>query len=180
MKVGSSSSGPAREGLRILPVTVHSRRARPSATRPPRPDERVRHGLTIARELARHESAAACFEDRCRGGCSLGHPFDPVFIPHDSENRGVATRIDQERNPQVSGTFQRSPRSRNRPGSTSQGRDTGSNPLATTSPNVQVTGQVWGQIRPRACDLLAADPANFPRPLWITSSSSGVGTSIAS
>ena len=54
-------------------------------------------------------SAAASSDDRCKGGCSLGHPFDPVTIPHDIENRGVATRIDQERNPQVSGAFQRSP-----------------------------------------------------------------------
>jgi hypothetical protein len=44
-----------------------------------------------------------------KGDCSLGHPFHPLFIPHDNENRGVATRIDQERNPQVSGAFQRSP-----------------------------------------------------------------------
>jgi len=57
-------------------------------------------------------SAAASSEDRCKGGCSLGHPFDPVTIPHDIENRGVATRIDQERNPQVSGAFQRSPQVR--------------------------------------------------------------------
>jgi hypothetical protein len=35
--------------------------------------------------------------------------LDPVSIPHDIENRRVATRIDQERNPQVSGAFQRSP-----------------------------------------------------------------------
>jgi hypothetical protein len=59
--------------------------------------------------LADAVSAAASSEDRCKGGYSLGHPFDPVSIPHDIEKRGVATRIDQERNPQVSGAFQPSP-----------------------------------------------------------------------
>jgi hypothetical protein len=38
-----------------------------------------------------------------------GHPFDPASIPHGIENRGVATRIDEERNPQVSGAFRRPP-----------------------------------------------------------------------
>jgi hypothetical protein len=59
--------------------------------------------------LADALSAAASSEDRCKGGCSLGQPIDPVSIPHDNENRGVATRSDQERNRQVSGAFQRSP-----------------------------------------------------------------------
>ena len=31
------------------------------------------------------------------------------YLSHDNQDRGVATRIDQERNPQVSGAFQRSP-----------------------------------------------------------------------
>jgi len=59
--------------------------------------------------LADALTAAASSEDRCKGGCSLGHPFDPVSIPHDIENRRVATRVNQERNPQVSGDFHRSP-----------------------------------------------------------------------
>jgi hypothetical protein len=36
---------------------------------------------------------------------ALRHPFDPVSIPHDIENREVATGIDPELNRQVSGPF---------------------------------------------------------------------------
>src|SRR6266508_2869524 len=36
-------------------------------------------------------------------GCSPPHATDPVNIPHDVENRRVATRFDQELNPQISG-----------------------------------------------------------------------------
>jgi hypothetical protein len=53
-------------------------------------------------------------------------PFDPASIPHDIEDRGVATRIDQERNPPVSGNFRRSPQVTESAGSTAQGGDTGS------------------------------------------------------
>jgi len=35
----------------------------------------------------------------------LPTPGDPANIPHDVEDRGVATRIDQEPNPQISGPF---------------------------------------------------------------------------
>jgi hypothetical protein len=42
---------------------------------------------------------------RTKGGCSAPPPFDPASIPHDIEKRGVATGIDQERNPQVSRPF---------------------------------------------------------------------------
>jgi hypothetical protein len=38
-----------------------------------------------------------------QGGCSPPHTSNPVNIPHDVENRGVATRFDQELNPQISG-----------------------------------------------------------------------------
>jgi hypothetical protein len=38
-----------------------------------------------------------------QGGCSPPHATDPVNIPHDVENRRVATRFDQELNPQISG-----------------------------------------------------------------------------
>jgi hypothetical protein len=59
--------------------------------------------------LADALSAAESSEDRCRGGCKPRPPFCPVSISHDIENRAVATRIDQERSPQVSGACQRSP-----------------------------------------------------------------------
>jgi hypothetical protein len=36
--------------------------------------------------LADALSAAASSEDRCKGGCSLGQPIDPVSIPHDIGN----------------------------------------------------------------------------------------------
>jgi hypothetical protein len=71
-------------------------------------------------------------EDRCKGGCSVGPLFDPVSIPHDIENRGVATRIDKERIRRSAPLSNDRRRSRNRPGSTSQGGDTGSNPVGTT------------------------------------------------
>jgi hypothetical protein len=40
---------------------------------------------------------------RRKGGCSRDSPGDPVNIPHDIGNRGVATRTDEELRPQVSG-----------------------------------------------------------------------------
>ena len=38
-----------------------------------------------------------------QGGCSPPHATDPVEIPHDVENRRVATRFDHQLNPQISG-----------------------------------------------------------------------------
>jgi hypothetical protein len=70
---------------------------------------RARRAGVMPGLVRRRPQRGRVVEDRCKGGCSLGHPFDPVSIPHDIENRGVATRIDQERNPPVSGAFQRSP-----------------------------------------------------------------------
>ena len=89
-------------------VRKHRRHARPS--RPPA----LVSARTSRRCYARTGSRTPSARPRrpktdAKGGCSLGHPFDPVTIPHDIENRRVATRIDQERNPQVSGAFQRSP-----------------------------------------------------------------------
>ena len=72
-------------------------------------------------------------EGRRKGGCSPGTAGDPASIPHDVEDRGVATGIKQELNPQVSGLFHLRRRSQNRPGAPSQGGDTGSNPVGTTS-----------------------------------------------
>jgi hypothetical protein len=117
----------------------HRRHDRPS--RPPAPRICAHVAPVLCQDLlADALSAAASSEDRCKGGCSLGQPFDPVSIPHDIENRGAATRIDQERNPQVSGASNVRRRSRDRPGSTSQGGDTGSNPVGTTRAKCQVRG----------------------------------------
>jgi hypothetical protein len=43
--------------------------------------------------------------ERTKGGCTLPRPRDPVSIPHDVENRGVATGIDGELIAQVSSSL---------------------------------------------------------------------------
>jgi hypothetical protein len=43
------------------------------------------------------------------GGDTFAPSSDPVSIPHAIENRGVATRIERNWNPQVGGAFQRLP-----------------------------------------------------------------------
>ena len=91
-----------------------------------------------ARVLRNHRRCGIAETDR-KGGCSHASARDPVNIPHDNENRGEATRIDGELNPHVIGPFRMRRWSRNRLGSTSQGGDTGSNPVGTT--------QVIGHIR---------------------------------
>jgi hypothetical protein len=80
-------------------------------------------------------SSAPCSEDGRKGGDSAPHAGDPALIPHDIENRGVATGIDRQLNPQISGPFPPPHQVANRPGSTSQGGDTGSNPVAATRGN---------------------------------------------
>jgi hypothetical protein len=60
-------------------------------------------------------------------------PSDPASIPHDIEERGVATGPDPEPSLEVNRLFGHHRRSQNRPRSTSQGGDTGSNPVGTTS-----------------------------------------------
>jgi hypothetical protein len=84
-------------------------------------------------------------EDRGKVVVVPGAPDNPVNIPHDIEYRGLATGIDQKLNPEVSGVFGHHRRSQNRPGSASQGGDTGSNPVGTTSGN-----EIWAltQIHP--------------------------------
>ena len=67
-----------------------------------------------------------------QGGDTLQHAVDPVSIPHDVGNRGVATGIDRKLNPQVSAPFGLRRRSQTRSGAPSQGGDTGSNPVGTT------------------------------------------------
>ena len=46
---------------------------------------------------------SASSESRSTGGCSALPPFDSVSIPNDIEDREIATGIDQEAAPQVSG-----------------------------------------------------------------------------
>jgi hypothetical protein len=77
-----------------------------------------------------------------RTGSKRATPGDPVFIPHDVENRGVATGIDQEPDPQISGTLLPPPQITDSARSASQGGDTGSNPVGTTSENPQVSAMV--------------------------------------
>jgi hypothetical protein len=67
-----------------------------------------------------------------KGGCSLLSRFDPVYIPHDIENRRVATGIDEGRNSRLAALLPHLRRSRKRARPTSQGGDTGSNPVGTT------------------------------------------------
>jgi hypothetical protein len=87
-------------------------------------------------------SSAPCSEDRPKGGDSAPHASDPALIPHDIENRGVATGIDPQLNPQISGPFPPPHQVANRPGSTSQGGDTGSNPVGTTNARPEVRALV--------------------------------------
>ena len=84
---------------------------------------------------------------------ALRTPGDPANIPHDVENQGVATGIDQQPNPQISGPFGLRRRSRIRLGALSQGGDTGSNPVGTTrSEHVSESRDCpWPRIGPAAC-----------------------------
>ena len=86
-----------------------------------------------------------------RTGSKRAAPGEPVFIPHDVENRGVATGIDQEPNPQISGTFPPPPQVIDSARAPSQGGDTGSNPVGTTRKS---TGQ-------RACPAPGRRSAPF-------------------
>jgi hypothetical protein len=75
-----------------------------SARRTDRGRRRARGGLRLAgswAEIGRPPGNRA----RREGGCSLHTRGYPVSIPHDIENRGVATGIDWELNPHVRGLF---------------------------------------------------------------------------
>ena len=101
--------------------------------------------------------------ENAKGGCSPPTPGDPVSIPHDVENRGVATGINQQLNPQVSGPSRVPPQVTESRGATSQGGDTGSNPVGTADANLQVTGQVWDEVQSEQAPAWPADPAAIPR-----------------
>ena len=73
-----------------------------------------------------------CSAENARVVAPLPRPRDPVSIPHDVENRGVAIGIDEELSAQVSSLFPPPPQVTGSPRSTSQGGDTGSNPVGTT------------------------------------------------
>jgi hypothetical protein len=71
-----------------------------------KPDGAVAKGTFVVDEPSSRivlcRAASKPSEGRHKGGCSLRAPGDPVAIPHDIENRGEATGIDQQLNPQVS------------------------------------------------------------------------------
>jgi hypothetical protein len=99
-----------------------------------------RHGRNqLETERLEWRSERLVLEGRRKGGCSAPHAVDPVSIPHGTEEQGVTTGTNRELNPQVNGPLPRPPQVRDRTGSTSQGGDTGSNPVGTT--------QVRGRIR---------------------------------
>jgi hypothetical protein len=97
-----------------------------------------------------------------KGGCSLLSRFDPVYIPHDIENRRVATGIDEGRNSRLAALLPHLRRSRKRARPTSQGGDTGSNPVGTTNDKAQVKGPALPVNRMKAIPLAVPDPANIP------------------
>jgi hypothetical protein len=95
-----------------------------------------------------------------QGGCSRSTPGNPVNIPHDIENRGVATGIDQKLNPEVSGGIRPSP----------QVAEFGSaQPLKVetrvrTPLGLPGKPQVRGPVRFRPAELSRCRPAFVPRP----------------
>jgi hypothetical protein len=77
---------------------------------------RAEPGCVSARTLAlqahatrQSESWRGASKTNRKGGCSHTRPGDPVNILHDIEDRGVATGIDQELMPQVSGPIPPAP-----------------------------------------------------------------------
>jgi hypothetical protein len=72
---------------------------------------------------------------------------DPVSIPHEVENRRVATGTDQGVNMQVGGHLPPEPQVTESAGSPSQGGDTGSNPVGTTRVRGHFRGS-RGQVAP--------------------------------
>jgi hypothetical protein len=109
--------------------------------------------------LADALSAAESSDDRCKGGCS---PGDPVSIPHDIENRGVATRIDQQRNPQVSGAFQRSTQVTESARLNLSRWRHGFEPRWDQLPNMQVTGRVRADVSHQQATPGPIDPVSIP------------------
>jgi hypothetical protein len=101
-------------------------------------------------------------EGQRKGGCSAPHAVDPVSIPHDIEKRRVTTGTDPEPNPQADGLFVPPLQVSESAGSTSQGGDTGSNPVGTTLPNLQVTGQFGTKNRDGQATRGPIDPVNIP------------------
>ena len=118
-----------------------------------RMDDRHRPAL-IRRPLADMPGA--------KGGDIPQHAIDAASIPHDVENRRVETGSDPERNPQFSCPFPPHRRSRNRPGSTSQGGDTGSNHVGTTSVKPQVRRLLLNRSAGLNRDSNAEYPENIP------------------
>ena len=88
----------------LLPGEPSTTSTATSARRTDRGRRRARGGLRLPgswAEIGRPPGNRARRED----GCSLPTRGYPVSIPHDIENRGVATGIDWELNPHVRGLF---------------------------------------------------------------------------
>ena len=111
---GSGGSTPISRTPRWLPSRVQLLTTRPSVGRTTGRDgvsalvpgllsRRIADDMHLAVSSAADVIGVVCPKAGQKGGCSAPPPFDPVSIPHDIEKRGVATGIDQERNPQVSG-----------------------------------------------------------------------------
>jgi hypothetical protein len=74
-------------------------------------------------------------------------PVDPVSIPHDIEKRGVTTGSDRKPNPEVNAPIPLPLQVTRSTGSTSQGGDTGSNPVGTTQVRRHI-GETRGRVAP--------------------------------
>jgi hypothetical protein len=81
------------------------------------------------------------------GGCSPPAPCNSVCIPHDVENRRVATRPAGKRIRSSAPSSTSPPQVTKSSGTRAQGGDTGSNPVGTTAAEVQVTAQVPADVR---------------------------------
>jgi hypothetical protein len=102
-------------------------------------------------DRCRDDSSAPWSEDRRKDGDSAPHAGDSAFIPHAIENRGVATGIDRQLNPQISGPFPPPHQVAKSARSTSQRGDTGSNPIGHCGP---MRGRTfWSPGRTNLADL---------------------------
>ena len=119
-------------------------------------------------------------EDGREGGCSHASPRHPVNIPHDNEDRGVVTGFDEERIHRSASLSHPPPQFTKHPGPPSQGGNTGSNPVGTTSETAGQEGSVSPAraVDPSTCRNRAAASrarassrsARSSRPAWCCSS----------
>jgi hypothetical protein len=112
-------------------------------------DPRPARGGSIQLGDRRRPASRRAQRGERKGDCGPLPPRDSVSIPHDIENRGVATGIDQELNSQVSGRVRVPPQVTKSARATSQGGDTGSNPVGTTrrSESSEFLSPPWSRCR---------------------------------